>query len=206
MDPLQSDAWGRGVPDETAALQTRCFTQAREIVELGEVIAAYRQAHTDVELENDVLRMQLSELSAEWALWTRAGIEFTFALDAGALAAARAAIVETLHDLPPSIVERALLVATELMPNSIRHSGMDADQALLLRIERAPTMIRIEVTDPGKEGVITVRAPDLLAESGRGLQLVQTLSERWGAERGDAAGTRVWAQLTLGRAPLAALD
>ena len=63
-------------------------------------------------------------------------------------------------------------------------------------------MVRLEVEDPGRGGVIAPRAPDL--GGGFGLNLVQELSERWGLERVAAGGTRVWAQLALASAPASA--
>jgi hypothetical protein len=41
------------------------------------------------------------------------------------------------------------------------------------------------------------RPPDLNDGTGFGLNLVHTLSQRWGVEHAVAGGTRVWAQLSL---------
>ena len=57
-------------------------------------------------------------------------------------------------------------------------------------------MVRLDVADAGRGGVIAPRPPDLRAGGGMGLNLVQKLSERWGLERSAASGTRVWAQLS----------
>jgi hypothetical protein len=67
-------------------------------------------------------------------------------------------------------------------------------------------MVRLEVSDPGRAGVIRPRS--LSAQAGRsaswpvaadgrgfGLQLLESLTERWGRERAAAGRTRTWAQL-----------
>ena len=64
-------------------------------------------------------------------------------------------------------------------------------------------MVRLELEDPGRDGVICVGLPDRAAGHGFGLNLVQMLSERWGAERVALGGTRVWSQLSLATSPAA---
>jgi hypothetical protein len=55
--------------------------------------------------------------------------------------------------------------------------------------------MRLEVEDGGIAGSVTPRAPDLEHGGGFGLQVVETLSRRWGVNRD--AGTRVWAELAF---------
>ena len=71
-----------------------------------------------------------------------------------------------------------------------------------MRVELTGTMLRLEVEDPGRGGVIAPRDPDL--SGGFGLNLVHGLCERWGLERVAAGGTRVWAQLARASAPASA--
>ena len=99
------------------------------------------------------------------------------------------------------VLDNALLLATELVSNSVRHRGMPASAGVVVGVTLRPASVRIDVDDPGCGGAIAPRPPD--PESGGfGLHLVQTLSERWGVERAVEGGTRVWAQLV--RAPLTA--
>jgi hypothetical protein len=84
--------------------------------------------------------------------------------------------------------------------NSLCHSGASAGAVVVVRVELTGTMLRLEVEDPGRGGVIAPRAPD--HGGGFGLNLVQELSERWGLERVTAGGTRVWAQLVRTPAPI----
>jgi anti-sigma regulatory factor (Ser/Thr protein kinase) len=92
-------------------------------------------------------------------------------------------------------VERAQLLVSELVSNSVRHSGASPAEAIVIRFELAHAALRVEVEDPGEAADVTRRAPDRTNGGGFGLHLVHTLSERWGAEPTAHGGTRVWAQL-----------
>ncbi|GGW88437.1 hypothetical protein GCM10010383_16610 [Streptomyces lomondensis] len=60
--------------------------------------------------------------------------------------------------------------------------------------------IRIEVTDTRGDRLPALRAPDAVAESGRGLLLVEALADRWGVTEGRFPRKTVWAELGF-RAP-----
>src|SRR4051794_24662938 len=124
-------------------------------------------------------------------------VEVALPLDAAAAAAARTVVQGLGGRLPPSLLEDARLVVSELVTNSVRHSGAPAPAVVVLRVELTPGMVRVEVDDPGCDGVVAPRAPDFVNGGGFGLNLVRALSERWGLERIAAGGTRVWAQLAL---------
>ncbi|MFE9412326.1 ATP-binding protein [Streptomyces sp. NPDC006704] len=68
-------------------------------------------------------------------------------------------------------------VATELLTNAYQHAGGPA--ALLIHV--LPKHILITVTDGSSELPVR-RDPDWEAESGRGMAIVQALSDRWWAE------------------------
>jgi hypothetical protein len=67
--------------------------------------------------------------------------------------------------------------------------------ALLRRLELPDGTVRLEVEDPGRDGTVAARPPDLDAGGGFGLNLVQRLAERWGIEPIAAGGTRVRAEI-----------
>ena len=106
------------------------------------------------------------------------------------------------------MVDDAQLVVSELVTNAVRHSGASDGAVVVLCVELTGTMVRLEVRDPGCEGVIAPRAPDLEHGGGFGLHVVRAVSERWGLEQVAAGGTRVWAHLRSVRtaAPAAAQD
>jgi len=91
-----------------------------------------------------------------------------------------------------SSVEDACLIATELVGNAVRHSGCDEEDVLDVRIARNGRRLLISVHDPGLSGNHAVPRDDD-EPGGLGLQIVDSLAERWGAERPD--GYLVWAEL-----------
>jgi anti-sigma regulatory factor (Ser/Thr protein kinase) len=94
------------------------------------------------------------------------------------------------------VLERAQLLASELITNSVRYSGAPDDEELVFRVEVSARSVRLEAEDPGRNGAIAPRRADG-GDGGFGLNIVQMLSERWGLERVAAGGTRVWAQIAL---------
>src|SRR3954447_13274323 len=116
--------------------------------------------------------------------------------DARAPRGARIVVAPRLHDrVAACVLERAELVVSELVTNSVRHSGTGRADAVIVRVSLSRTMVRLEVEDAGRGGVIAPRPPDLDSGGGFGLQLVEALSDRWGLERVAQGGTIVWAQL-----------
>jgi hypothetical protein len=57
----------------------------------------------------------------------------------------------------------------------------------------ARNRLRLEVEDPGRDGPVTRREPDGDRGGGFGLNIVDTIAERWGVSR--ACGTLVWVEL-----------
>lgn len=107
----------------------------------------------------------------------------------------RAAVSTALdHSLPVGVVENILMVATELVSNSVMHAGLPPGGQITFRL-RAERRIRIEVEDHGlgfggREP--PVRDPGR-ALGGRGLMIVDLLSESWGVQEDGAV--LVWAEL-----------
>ncbi|MFJ6579545.1 ATP-binding protein [Streptomyces sp. NPDC091368] len=119
---------------------------------------------------------------------------------------ARLARLLTVHQLtawgwPPACAtaESAALVVAELAANAVTHGrAKGRGFRLTLAVADAGTL-RIEVTDPRGD-----RAPQLpppppapLAESGRGLLLVDALATGWGTAPYPPSGKTVWACLPL---------
>jgi anti-sigma regulatory factor (Ser/Thr protein kinase) len=84
------------------------------------------------------------------------------------------------------------LVLTELVANAVSHAGTEIT-IRLATLAGAPGGVRVEVTDSSTRPV-RPRHANLLAESGRGLFLVDTLSSRWGADA-TTTGKTVWAEI-----------
>ena len=87
----------------------------------------------------------------------------------------------------------ATLLVSELVTNSVRHSN--ARQGVIkLVVCLTDSTVRIEVSDDG-QGFDPPEAAGNEAESGRGLQLVRELCDRWGTAFGLRAC--VWFELDL---------
>jgi anti-sigma regulatory factor (Ser/Thr protein kinase) len=95
------------------------------------------------------------------------------------------------------------LVASELVTNALRHSlpacpDTRAAATIRLRLLRAAPYLLCGVVDSGR-AVPRRREPDYIAESGRGLHIVESFSARWGWTRLEPAGKIVWAVFRLTR-------
>ncbi|GII80124.1 hypothetical protein Sru01_51060 [Sphaerisporangium rufum] len=88
----------------------------------------------------------------------------------------------------------ARLVVSELVTNAMRHAG----QATRIRLLHRAAHVVCAVYDPAARPPVLTRAADL-AESGRGLYLVESVSTAWGWQVLGGPGKLVWAAF---RAPL----
>lgn len=110
-------------------------------------------------------------------------------------AEARQLVDLTLRDWGcEDLVDSARLIVTELFSNAVRHSG--ANDAIDLTIELHLGVVRISLGDVGRDGPVEVVTPDPTSERGRGLRLVEGLSDDWGVERCGHHKT-VWAELRV---------
>jgi anti-sigma regulatory factor (Ser/Thr protein kinase) len=122
-------------------------------------------------------------------------------LDVYAPAAARLAVERYLCGrVADRVLNVAQLLASELVTNSVRHSGLPDSEYVVVRVHVWRGLCRLEVEDPGGDGVIALRSADQRNGGGMGLNLVELLSDRWGVIRAAHGPTRVWVQLTC-RAP-----
>jgi anti-sigma regulatory factor (Ser/Thr protein kinase) len=86
----------------------------------------------------------------------------------------------------------------ELFGNSVRHSGSGAPgQTVTVAVAAWDGVVRVEVADRSGSRVPELRSADGEAEAGRGLQLVEWLSARWGW-RQDSGQTVTWFELRHG--------
>ena len=114
-----------------------------------------------------------------------------------AAAAARAFVREVcgawrLAAPDATVVERAVLVANELVTNAVLHAHTDLWLQLELRADR----LFVTVRDRGPRLGRSV-PPGPEAEGGRGLWLVDQLSRAWGVQPNTDGGKVVWCALSL---------
>ena len=89
-------------------------------------------------------------------------------------------------------------LAGELVANSVVHANGDASREIMVELVVGPDVIHVAVTDQGSPSVPTVRPRSASLESGRGLLLVEHLSDRWGIMREGTRPTRVWFEMVRG--------
>jgi anti-sigma regulatory factor (Ser/Thr protein kinase) len=103
------------------------------------------------------------------------------------VAAARRFVREQLGDDAAAPARDAVeLMVSELATNSVKH----ARAAFTVTIERDGEEIRVQVHDAGI-GRPVAASPGLLYTTGRGLQIVELLSSRWGVIE-ESGGKTVW--------------
>ena len=88
-------------------------------------------------------------------------------------------------------VEAAVLLTGELVANTIRHAGGDRFE---VDVDIRWGEVRIGVSDADPTPPV-LQPPDPDALGGRGLPLVERLSEGWGTHEDDNGGKCVWFRL-----------
>jgi serine/threonine-protein kinase RsbW len=110
---------------------------------------------------------------------------------------ARQFVVSALAEDSP-IREVARLLVSEVTTNALRHTASGtAGGRFRVSYELREDRLRVEVYDAGARTAPQRRARDLEAPGGRGLELVDALSSRWGT-LGGPEGRVVWFELDLG--------
>jgi anti-sigma regulatory factor (Ser/Thr protein kinase) len=108
---------------------------------------------------------------------------------------ARHFVQDIVGDLPRARVEEVAVMVSELTTNSVSHAASE----FTITIRRSIDEIYIGVSDMGP-GEPALRSPRPTEPTGRGLQIVRELADRWGiipAQNGD--GKTVWFAVDLNR-------
>ncbi|WP_328423432.1 ATP-binding protein [Streptomyces sp. NBC_00443] len=103
----------------------------------------------------------------------------------------------------------ALMVVTELLANAVLHAASPApadvassrpEAEIWLKLSlRRPAHLVCAVADPSDNPPVYPHTGDLFDEHGRGLRIIDALSEHWGWTRRQPAGKTVWAMLPTAR-------
>ena len=94
----------------------------------------------------------------------------------------------------PDLADAAALCVTELLTNAIRHASPLSGRWLQVTWDLEDESVEIAVSDGGSTTLPRASRPALSALGGRGLAIVETLSQRWGV-RSAGRGNTVWAIL-----------
>jgi anti-sigma regulatory factor (Ser/Thr protein kinase) len=107
---------------------------------------------------------------------TELGGEFPAQFRAPAIA--RRWIIDVLHLVGQAAEDVAILI-TELISNCLIHAGLAPTETIVVQATRTDAGIRVEVCDEGGRLGKQSAHPDR-TDGGRGLQIVEALSEDWG--------------------------
>jgi anti-sigma regulatory factor (Ser/Thr protein kinase) len=93
--------------------------------------------------------------------------------------------------VPDTVLDDLKLLVSELVTNSVKHSGMGEEKPIVVKVEASGGRVRLEVADQEHGFSPAVRHPGPEVESGWGLYLVDQVADRWGQIPGDG----VWAEI-----------
>jgi anti-sigma regulatory factor (Ser/Thr protein kinase) len=99
-----------------------------------------------------------------------------------AASAARCVLATLLPDPDDAVSQIAALLTSELIANSVEHSGAPQLSPVRLDIAVTDERVRVEIRDQGEGFVYLGRAPDSPLDSHWGLHLVDRLASSWGAD------------------------
>lgn len=103
--------------------------------------------------------------------------------------------------LPDEVTESVALVASELASNAVRHARGPSVRVIVDR--PSPDRVYVAIIDRAPWSFPELRTPKPEELCGRGLLLIEALSERWGYDRlgpaGRPWGKRCWATLKVAR-------
>ncbi|MEV5346430.1 ATP-binding protein [Streptomyces achromogenes] len=102
------------------------------------------------------------------------------------------------------LAERATLSANELVTNAVSHCRV-SDARVRVTLVLCRCELVLEVSDPDRDRLPLPRCPGLEEEGGRGLALVEALTDSWGTRQGPYTKT-VWARFTLPPSETPVLD
>src|SRR3954464_5978848 len=200
-EPMQTDEsrrrTGRGGDKGTAdlrALRALWRRQAWAIKRITRVSRDVRTGLRALKVENAELRpasgLERASVDACAQRGSEDWLEMRLPLDVRAPGAARRLVAQVLGDrVAAPVLERAKLVISELVSNSVCHSGVPAAAGVGVRLRVFEGGVWLAVEDPGRDGVIAQRAGGRAGQGGLGLVIVQAVSECWGSECVDGGGT-----------------
>jgi len=94
--------------------------------------------------------------------------------------------------VPEPVIGAAILCTSELTTNALLHAGTPAQVHIDLNAER----LLVSVADTGTRGSVARARTDALSSRGRGLGLIEQLSDTWGTDP-TVRGSTVWFEMLI---------
>ncbi|WBB52155.1 SpoIIE family protein phosphatase [Verrucosispora sp. WMMD573] len=95
-------------------------------------------------------------------------------------------------EVAESVIGAAVLCASELTTNALLHAGT----AARVEVDLSPERLLVSVADSGSRGTVTRARTETLSSRGRGLGLIEELSDAWGTDP-TVRGSTVWFEILL---------
>ena len=152
-----------------------------------------RRARGGLPVADDIAVLALHYRPVDRRLPSRLrAVRRTLPLDPASASAARRFVTDVLEQWGhPELEHQVALMTSELVTNSVLHTSGELELAMFRDVDR----VRVEVVDRS-DRLPAVQSPDADAPGGRGLLIIEALSQAWGVEgRGD--GKAVWFEVAL---------
>lgn len=123
-------------------------------------------------------------------------LDFDFPSNLEAPGQARRSTVEATSHLPQGLIESVQLLISELVTNAVNHPVVQPLGSIHLRLELGLSMVRVEVSDSGlgfDPLLASVQMPGRDSHHGRGVPIVDLVSDRWGVDRSSC--NTVWFEM-----------
>jgi anti-sigma regulatory factor (Ser/Thr protein kinase) len=121
-------------------------------------------------------------------------IDRSFAPDAASIRAARRFVLDAVASAPPDVRDAISVMVSELAMNAVQYAHTDFDVSM----ELTEDSLRVEVTDSGGGTPAVQPRPPASSLHGRGLFLVDRLSDEWGVSPSrDGPHTGVWFRVAM---------
>jgi anti-sigma regulatory factor (Ser/Thr protein kinase) len=118
----------------------------------------------------------------------------SFTPDVASIRAARRFVLDTVRQARPEVRDAISVMVSELAMNAVQY----ARTAFGVRVELEGGRLRVEVTDSGGGNPAIRPLPPASSARGRGLFIVEQLSDEWGVSQGrDGPRRSVWFRIAV---------
>ena len=107
--------------------------------------------------------------------------------------AARRFVLGIIVDAPAEVRDSVSLMVSELSTNALVHAATRFE----VSVELSDLVVFVSVSDRGDGGRPVLQAPAPSEPHGRGLRIVDALSDEWGISPASDAGKAVWFRVSL---------